>query len=210
MLQTADFAPALLCGSSRQAVLRMGIGVTRENLCRVDGGGLVQADTEGLRRFDALQDVHVVGQRRWLCGGAAEAVVPAGPGQFAGGQQARVGVQHHVVVGIAQVAENLALAQARFSQQTQGLVAVTGKDHFVEKLAAGGAEHRHAIRLALDPLHRAVQANTFGEALRQRRHVGTGAALDHSPLRAIGDRQQAVVSEEAHKELQRKTEHVGQ
>ncbi|MCY1312560.1 hypothetical protein D9M70_629900 [compost metagenome] len=48
------------------------------------------------------------------------------------------------------------------------------------------------------------------ERRAQRRHIAARTAFDHAPLRAVADRQQAVIVEEAQEELQGETEHVGQ
>ena len=119
-------------------------------------------------------------------------------------------MQHHVVVGVAQCAEDVAFGGARRGQQGQGLVAVAGEHHLVEALDAGRAVQGDALGITLHALHRAVQADVFGEAGTQRRHVAARAAGNDPPLRAIADRQQAVVLEEAHEELQGELQHVGQ
>ncbi len=119
-------------------------------------------------------------------------------------------MQHHIVFGIAQRAENRLLGTRWLRQQGQGLIAVAGKHHLVETFAAHGAMQRHTFAVTLDTCDRARQTNALAERGCQRFHITAGAALNHAPLRAVGDRQQAVILEKAHKELQREAEHVGQ
>ena len=96
-------------------------------------------------------------------------------------------MQHHVVVGIGQGAENCLLSGRGFGQQGQGLVAVAGEDHLVEALDSSGAMQGHAVAITFDPAHRAIEADMLLEGFGQRRHIAAGAALDHAPLRPIAD-----------------------
>ncbi|KAG0926676.1 hypothetical protein G6F68_018466 [Rhizopus microsporus] len=74
------------------------------------------------------------------------------------GQEAGVGVQHHVVVVVGNRAQHLAFGRCGVRQQLEGLIAVAGEDHFVVmRLAVGRGDH-HACRLAHDLVHRAIQA----------------------------------------------------
>ena len=208
VLLALQFLHALLRGNRGQAVLRVGISETGEDASRVDRLGLVEADAEGLRRLDALQDVHVVGHRRRLLRRAAQAVVPTGPGEPAAGQQAGVGMQDDIVIGVADGAEHRLLRFARALQQAQCLIAVAGEHHLVEALHAKGAVQRDTFGVAAYLVDRATAADALGEAAGQRFDIGAGAALDHIPLRPVVHRQQAVVAEETDEELQRKAQHV--
>jgi len=116
VLLTVEFAPTVLRCCGVQGVLRVSVGIAGQHFVRADAGGLVEADAERRFAFDALQDIHVVGDCRAGMAGAAEAIVPTGPGEFARWQQARVGVQHHVVVGVEQGAEDRTLGVARVGQ----------------------------------------------------------------------------------------------
>ncbi|MNI39206.1 hypothetical protein D3C73_933820 [compost metagenome] len=104
---------------------------------------------------------------------ATEAVVPAGPGRLARGQQPCVGVQHHFVVGVGQGTEDRLFGRAGVGQQVQRFDAVAGKHHFVEVLTAGGAVDNHALGAALDPCHRASKAYPMFERCSQRFDIGT-------------------------------------
>src|SRR5476649_932242 len=64
VLWAMQFVPACLGRNGGEAVLRVGVAVAGQDLVRIDGGRLVQADAEGGVAVDALQDVHVVGDGR--------------------------------------------------------------------------------------------------------------------------------------------------
>ena len=186
----------------------MGVLEAGDDLRRVYQCGLVEAHAEGCRCLDTLQNVHVVGQRGGSPLGAAQAVVPTGPGALAAWQQAGIGVQHHVVAGVIDGAEYGALLVAGAFQQRQGLIAVASEHHIVEAFGAGRAHEGHATFVAADAVNLAVEADALSKRSAQRRDIAARAAFDHPPLWALVDRQQAVVATEAHKELKREVEHV--
>ena len=205
----------LLLGSDAlQREHRVGVVVHGMDALGPDTGCLVQADTPGLAALQALQDVHVVAQRRQRAGAAAQAHVPAGPGAPVAGQHTLVMVQHHFIAGIGDGAQQRPLLRRGVLQQCQRLIAVAGEDHFVEEILASGTAHAHLFAAlvqhpAAHAQHRGIEPNLLAVRRRQRWDVTVGAPLDHPPLRAILQVQQAVIAEEAHEELQRKGLHGG-
>jgi len=80
----ADWQQALLLGvQAVGAKLRMMVLKTAQHFCRIDGLCGVQADAESVRRFNPLQDIHVVGhagaQQLISRLSVFQPVVPAGP-----------------------------------------------------------------------------------------------------------------------------------
>ena len=78
----------------------------------------------GWRRIELLQLVHPVGdaERPLAVVAAVADIVPARPDALALRHQARVGMQHRLVVGVGEGAEQRALLLVRIGEQLQRLV----------------------------------------------------------------------------------------
>lgn len=134
VLPAADLGSSLLGGDGGLIEDRMVIDEAAQHLALVHPALGIEADAEGLRRANPLQDVHVVSHQGARLVVTPEPIVPAGPGLWPGRQAARIGVQPDVVGLIGHGAENGLLPLACIRQQGQRLIAVAGEDHLVKVL----------------------------------------------------------------------------
>jgi hypothetical protein len=97
--------------------------------------------------------------------------VPRRPCLAVARQQARVGVQHHLVGLVADRPQDAAFDAIGVGEQRQRLVAMAGHHDLVEALQPAGGEHAYAMFVALHPQHRAADALAHVPAPAQRLDV---------------------------------------
>jgi len=74
--RTVYFLPALLSRNARDGELRVCVAVFTENGCWVDRRRVIEGDAECFGAIDALQDIHVVGERCSLIA-IPQSIIPA-------------------------------------------------------------------------------------------------------------------------------------
>ena len=84
---------------------------------RVNAVSGIQGDTEGFRRIDSLENVHVVGDLDPLLWGIIKQGIPARPDSLTFGQQPDIGVQDHFITLILQHRQSGLLTVIRISQE---------------------------------------------------------------------------------------------
>lgn len=134
----------------------------------------IERDAQGLVGFDALQQIHVVSQADASARAVRHQIVPGGPGQPLFRQQTGVGMQDRFVGLIGNRRQHFPLGRAGVAQQRQGLVTVTGEKYRVEAFAVVGQMQIDKTGLAIQPVHRRMQADPLPEWRHQAFHVGAG------------------------------------
>ena len=89
-------------------------------------------------------------------------------------------------------------------KQGQGLIAVAGKDDFVENGRLFGSTQVHLVVGSFDTEHRAVQADTVDKPCGQGLYIAARATFNSVPLRPVGYVEQAMIIKKPDKKLQRK------
>ncbi len=188
----------------------------RMDLAFIDRAHRVQRNHHGLLPRQGLQAVEQVMQ--------ADAglvpprvgrafVVPGGPGRLPARQHAGIGVQNGLVGLVADGAQHAALLwRGIAAEQAQGLVAVAGQHHGVERLRAVRRLQQRAVRGAAQAQHGRIQARLVAAVLQQRGHhaphVLARAAAHRVPLRPVRDLDQSMVVAKADQRGHGKAQHL--
>ena len=187
----------------------MSVAEATQDPSGIDAAVVVHRHTERLWRAQALQHVHVVGQRGQTGILRGQPVVPACPRSAGLRQDPVVRVQNHLVVLIRNGTQDLPLRRRGIGQHLQRLVAVCrDHDRIEARRCAVGQRQRHRIGLPGNRRNWRRNTDAVGESARQCLHVGMRSPLDHPPGRAIAQAQEPVPLEEADEIVGREIQHA--